>query len=335
MTSTGTRTGTTKRRSPCSVSKVLATLREWRHRALHRVRAALSSTPETAPAPRLAVHRIESLAAYREHIARVGADAWDLELKLAQAHPDAPFVVEGLCWIDDAPVAFEMDYLYAQEYGARRIPNWRERMVCPICRMNNRQRACVHLATEHLRLRPDSRIYITEQVTPSYALLRSRHAGLIGSEFLGSGVAPGSVNEAGLRHEDITCLSFADATFDAILSFDVLEHVPGHRKALAECCRVLKPGATLLFSIPFREDSQATRTRAHFDAAGHLVHDHPPAYHGDPVNPGGGVLCFHDFGWDILEHAREAGFSDAVALVYRDPGYGYLGGWPILFAATR
>ena len=309
-------------------------LREWRHRALHRVHGMFSGNPADAPAP-LAVHRIETLEAYRDHIARVGHDAWVQELALADANPDKPFSIEGRCWVDNATVSFEVDYLYAEDLGTRRIPNWRERVVCPICRMNNRQRASVHLATEYLRLGPDSRIYITEQVTPSYTALRARHPGLVGSEFLGPDVAPGTVNEAGLRHEDVTQLSFPDAEFDAILSFDVLEHVPGHRKALEECCRVLKPGGTLLFSIPFLQDSPATRTRAHFDASGQLVHDLPPMYHGDPVNPAEGVLCFHDFGWDILEHAREAGFSDATALVYRDPAYGYLGGWPILFAATR
>ncbi|QJR11573.1 hypothetical protein DSM104443_02652 [Usitatibacter rugosus] len=308
----------------------LGFLRKWRH----RLGGALAGAPVEAP-PRLAVHRIENLAAYRDHIARMGQDAWVQELALADANPDKPFKVEGRCWVDDATVGFAVDYLYAEDLGTRRIPNWRERLVCPLCQMNSRQRACVHLATEYLRLGPDSRIYITEQVTPSYAALRARHPGIVGSEFLGPGIAPGSVNEAGLRHEDVTQLSFPDATFDAILSFDVFEHVPGIRKAFAECCRVLKPGGTLLFSIPFMQDSPVTRTRARFDAAGQLVHDHPPTYHGDPVNPAEGVLCFHDFGWDILDHAREAGFADATALVYRDPAYGYLGGWPILFAATR
>ena len=39
--------------------------------------------------------------------------------------------------------------------------------------------------------------------------------------------------------------------------------------------------------------------------------------------------------WDGHEHAREAGFTDVTALAYRDPGFGYLGGWPLMFAARR
>lgn len=316
---------------------LVSSLREWRHRALrflHRRRQSAADV-SSARAPRLQIHRIENLAAYRDHVARLGAHAWDLELALAEANPDVPFKVDGRCWIDDAPVAFEMDYLYSTDLGTRRIPNWRERMVCPICHLNNRQRASVHVATEHLGLRPESRIYMTEQVTPAYALMRGRHAEVVGSEFLGTDVPAGSVSGAGVRHEDLTQLSFADASFDAVLTFDVLEHIPNHRKALAECHRVLRPGGQMLFSIPFLEDTVETRTRAHFDAQGTLVHDHPPAYHGDPVNPEKGVLCFHDFGWDVLDHALAAGFADATAVVYRDPGYGYLGGWPILFAARK
>lgn len=313
----------------------LQVLREWRRRGERRLRAAWASAPEGPPPPQLTVHRLESLAAYQAHVANAVGDSWDLEHRLAEANPDKPFVVEGRCWVDSAPVAFEVDYLYGQPYQGRLIPNWRERLVCPICRMNNRQRGCMHVAVEYLGLRPGSRVYMTEQMTQSYAMLRSRYPNVVGSEFLGPGAAPGSVNLAGLRHEDITRLSFPGESFDAILSFDVLEHVPSYRKAFAECLRVLKPGGTMLFSVPFLQDSPQTRTRAHFDASGQLVHGEPPAYHGDPVRPGEGVLCFHDFGWDMLEHAREAGFADVTALTYRDPAYGYLGGWPLLFAATR
>ena len=43
-------------------------------------------------------------------------------------------------------------------------------------------------------------------------------------------------------------LRFADGTFDAIFSNDVLCHIPGRDKLLGELHRVLKPGGRLLFS---------------------------------------------------------------------------------------
>jgi hypothetical protein len=316
-------------------AKGLATwITERAHGAVRAMRRLAHPAGSRAPDP-LRWHRIDGHREYRDFVARLGPDSWALETELAQAHPDAAFTVPGFCWVDQRPVPFAMDYLYAQDLGDRRIPNWRERMVCPICLMNNRQRCAIHLAVAALCLERDTPVYITEQVTPTYRILRERHPLLIGSEFLGDGVAGGFVNEQGVRHEDLTRLSLADASVDAILTFDVLEHIPDVEEAFAECARVLTAEGAMLFSIPFMEDAASSRRRARLDANHGLVHDLPAAYHGDPVNPGGGILVFNDFGWDVLDMARRNGFAGAAALACRSPEYGYLGGWPLLFIAWK
>jgi SAM-dependent methyltransferase len=48
----------------------------------------------------------------------------------------------------------------------------------------------------------------------------------------------------------ISELPFADASFDFICAFDVIEHVDDDQRALAELARVAAPAATLLLSIP-------------------------------------------------------------------------------------
>lgn len=50
---------------------------------------------------------------------------------------------------------------------------------------------------------------------------------------------------------DGNLLPFADSALDGILSTQVLEHVPDPDTFLAECRRVLKPGAKLVLSAPF------------------------------------------------------------------------------------
>jgi SAM-dependent methyltransferase len=49
---------------------------------------------------------------------------------------------------------------------------------------------------------------------------------------------------------DSTALPFADASFDAVTMFDLLEHVPDDRRAVAEAFRILAPGGYLLLSHP-------------------------------------------------------------------------------------
>ena len=48
---------------------------------------------------------------------------------------------------------------------------------------------------------------------------------------------------------DATTLPFADDTFDLVLAIEVLEHIPGPERALAELARV--SSASLIASVPF------------------------------------------------------------------------------------
>ena len=49
-----------------------------------------------------------------------------------------------------------------------------------------------------------------------------------------------------VEHADATKLPYADATFDLVISLGVWHHVGDWERALAECRRVLRPGAHLL-----------------------------------------------------------------------------------------
>ena len=113
----------------------------------------------------------------------------------------------------------------------------------------------------------------------------------------------------------MTRLTFADETFDAILSFDVLEHVPAYDEALRECWRCLKQGGAFLLSVPFVLRSPRNRLRARLLPDGRVEHLLAPEYHGDPINPEG-VLCFNDFGWEFLDELRSCGFQDAAGYFF-------------------
>lgn len=50
---------------------------------------------------------------------------------------------------------------------------------------------------------------------------------------------------------DITAIPASDASFDAILCSEVLEHVPEPTHALDEFARLLKPGGVMILTAPF------------------------------------------------------------------------------------
>jgi SAM-dependent methyltransferase len=49
---------------------------------------------------------------------------------------------------------------------------------------------------------------------------------------------------------DVTALPYADESFDTVVAIDVLEHIDDESAALREVNRVLKPGATLIVTVP-------------------------------------------------------------------------------------
>jgi 2-polyprenyl-3-methyl-5-hydroxy-6-metoxy-1,4-benzoquinol methylase len=57
-------------------------------------------------------------------------------------------------------------------------------------------------------------------------------------------------NGVTLLQGDAQRLPFEDATFDVVTMLDVLEHVPDDERTLQEVWRVLRPGGSLVFSVP-------------------------------------------------------------------------------------
>jgi SAM-dependent methyltransferase len=54
----------------------------------------------------------------------------------------------------------------------------------------------------------------------------------------------------GMERGDLTAMRYPDASCDYFLCYHVLEHVPADTQALAEICRVLRPGGTAVLQVP-------------------------------------------------------------------------------------
>ncbi len=73
-----------------------------------------------------------------------------------------------------------------------------------------------------------------------------------GVELDESRAAEGGQDLPGIACASVEALPFADATFDVVLSHEVLEHVGDDRRAVAEALRVLRPGGRLVVFVPNR-----------------------------------------------------------------------------------
>ncbi len=132
--------------------------------------------------------------------------------------------------------------------------------------------------------------------------------GLAYSDFQ-TGVKDGSyVN--GVRSEDLASLTYADASFDLVLTSETLEHVPDLAAALEEILRVLKPGGRHLFTVPLLPGVPATFARSVRELDGTVRHLVTPICHprGDEGYP-----VFTEFGADLPEILRKAGFEVDIA----------------------
>lgn len=245
------------------------------------------------------------------------------------------FSTPGFCYVCGTYVSFFSNFAHAfLSTDGRKIPNWREHMVCPHCHLNNRMRGAIQIFEKLCEPKLNDNIYLTEQITPLYQWFQQNYSSVIGSEYLADKVPYGKLDTNDIRNETLTSLTFEANTFDYILSFDVFEHIPDYRVAFLEILRCLKPGGRLIFTVPFNRGSEKNMVRARLTADGTIEHVLPPEYHGDPLSSKG-VLCFYHFGWEMLEQLSEMGFSSVSAYLYWSEELGYLGFEQILFVAQK
>lgn len=114
----------------------------------------------------------------------------------------------------------------------------------------------------------------------------------------------------GVRCEDLMDLTFADETFDLVLTSDIFEHVRKPFVGFAEVHRVLRSGGRHIFSIPVQEPWRAA-TVVRVDTSGpEDVNILEPRYHLGPGNSQ--HIVYNDFGRDLIEDLDKVGFDTEV-----------------------
>lgn len=257
----------------------------------------------------------------------------DVERLLAEEHQsDEAWMHFGWCDACDRPSAFRCDWVSASPT----TPNFRERLLCTECSLNCRLRFVVRCVRQLVASHPGrvTRGYVYEQATPLFRALKGRIAGaeFEGADYLDDELNPGTIR-GGARHEDALKLSFQGECFDSLLATGVLDHVPDVGLALSEARRVLRPGGSLIATVPFHFTDASVRR---CDVVDGVVRPLLPEMRWGRSVSRFGTLVFWDFGWDLLEMVRAAGFCDVHFRCVHSLEFAYFGSdMGLTLCATR
>ncbi|MEB0110450.1 class I SAM-dependent methyltransferase [Variovorax sp. RTB1] len=217
--------------------------------------------------------------------------------------------------------------------------NVRESGTCSTCQSFNRQRQMAHAirtrfkvgSTGPFRFPSGFVIYNTETTGALHHRL-SATDGYLCSEYFGDEFLPGQ-DVGGRRHEDLRALSFPSDSIDLVMSSDVMEHMPDPYAAHREILRVLKPGGTHIFTVPFVATMATDQIRAKL-VDGEIQYLEEKAFHGDPVRPDEGVLVWTIFGLEMFARLEALGFETAARNLFF-PDEGIVGAWSLIFEARK
>jgi SAM-dependent methyltransferase len=145
-------------------------------------------------------------------------------------------------------------------------------------------------------------------------------------------VALGTTRD-GVRCEDLTRLTFDDASFDVVVTQDVFEHLPDPAAAAAEIARVLAPGGVHVATVPIY-GQPTTQVRAILEPDGTTTHVVPPEYHGNPVDDTGS-LVFRRWGDDVVEFVERATGLPTERVVTEDRRLGLAGTMLDVLVSTK
>jgi SAM-dependent methyltransferase len=218
---------------------------------------------------------------------------------------------DGHCCICDKDVRFEAAYSWLRDH-----------LICPHCKSIPRERSVMVAIAD---VAPNWREMAIHESSPSFRgpseLLRRVAARYVPTYFF-PGVTTGSVHD-GFRCENLEVQTFDDASFDLVITQDVMEHIFEPDRAHREIFRTLKPGGYHILTTPIYADLAASERRASFLPDGTINHFSEPEFHGNPIGDDGSLVTFH-YGRDIVDEIAALGF-DVELRRYHDRTRGLVG----------
>lgn len=125
---------------------------------------------------------------------------------------------------------------------------------------------------------------------------------------------------------DLERIPFPEASFDIVMTSDVMEHVTDDESAHRSIFRVLATGGSYIFTVPYDPCALSHRTltvrTGHAGIASHFFLDRH--VHGDPHSEGG-IVAHRIYGRQLLDDLATIGYQPAFHTV-DEPRHGIYGG---------
>lgn len=190
----------------------------------------------------------------------------------------------------------------------------RESLFCSRCGSSRRVRRIADVLVGAYAERAACVAELVEE--PSFRSLRVAELNSIGRMHPFLAALPG-LTYAEYPEEDVTALSFPDASFDLVLTSDTMEHVADPIAGFREIRRVLRPGGRHVFTVPVDPRRAATSSREGLEPQHHGRGGGPFAL----VTRRADMLAYTDFGTDVPELLRPLGYEtethfDGVDVVF-------------------
>jgi SAM-dependent methyltransferase len=232
-----------------------------------------------------------------------------------EAYGDEMFLtVDGECPICEKPVIF-----------TARGANLRDSFECPSCRSIPRERALFLVLKT---LYPSWRTLYIHESSPirrgASERLRKECKNYSFSQYDPT-IPAGSIHpEQKHRSEDLEHLTFADETFDIVITQDVFEHIFQPALAAKEIARVIRPGGAHIMTTPLVRQNKPSQRRCKLGNHHEIINFLEPVYHGNPMSKDGSIVTV-DWGFDILPYLAKYSGTPTMLFHYYDLARG-LGG---------
>ncbi len=203
---------------------------------------------------------------------------------------------------------------------------FRDQLSCKKCPSGSvpRERALALILNEQ---RPDWRELSIHESSPSprgiSAVMRRQCANYMASQYFPD--RPFGSMIRGVRNENLEAQTFANESFDIVVSLDVMEHVYLPDKVFSEVHRTLKPGGVYLCTFPVRKNQVVGwQRRFLLNEDGSRTDIEEPEIHGNPISKEGSIVTI-DYGYDLHQAIAEWAPFDVRVYRFADRHHGILG----------